>query len=137
MSKTRDLSRQQQKFIENYLSGMNLTDAYIKAGYKTKSRYVAGVNASQLMKNPKIRAVVDEAMEEQLQAARDRLNSLTGKAIEALTSLIEHGTAQDSVRLGAAKDILDRAGLKPEKVQEHSGEIKIIHEYVSSNKSDA
>lgn len=59
-----------------------------------------------------------EAMQEQVQAdAMERLQGLVSLAVNTVTQLVQYGEP-DSVKLAAAKDILDRAGLKaPDQVE--------------------
>ena len=58
--------------------------------------------------------------------ARERLNDLVDPAINVLQALLDpHQTADERTKLAAAKDALDRAGLKaPEKV-DHDGTLTI------------
>lgn len=55
---------------------------------------------------------VRKAAEAKIEAARLRIVDDAGLAVDTLFELLKVGTAEN-VRLGAAKDILDRAGLKP------------------------
>ena len=55
---------------------------------------------------------VKKAAEAKVEAARMRIIGDSELAVDTLFDLLKVGTA-DNVRLGAAKDILDRAGLKP------------------------
>lgn len=54
------------------------------------------------------------------QEAWDRILRMTDPALSRLAQLIDGGET-DTVRLGAAKDILDRAGLGAKHVHEHTG----------------
>ena len=49
-----ELSDQQRKFADAVLKGMNQTDAYKAAGYKSKNDDVAAANASRLIGNEKV-----------------------------------------------------------------------------------
>jgi phage terminase small subunit len=51
------LNIRQQRFAEFVVSGMTATQAYIKAGYKTRGNS-AEVCSSQLLRNPKVEAYV-------------------------------------------------------------------------------
>lgn len=54
------------------------------------------------------------------QDAWDRILSLTDPALSRLAQLID-GAESDTVRLAAARDVLDRAGLGAKHVHEHTG----------------
>lgn len=108
------LNPQQRKFVENILTGMNQTDAYMKAGYKSKTRKTIGNNASRLMENDIIRAEIDCRLEAITDNAYRILKANTTKAAEKLVLMMEWATENDRNKLAAVKDVLDRAGLKPE-----------------------
>jgi phage terminase small subunit len=55
------LNSQQKRFVEEYLVSLNATDAYRKAGYKAHGFNVAEVNASRLLRNAKVAAVINAA----------------------------------------------------------------------------
>jgi len=58
-------------------------------------------------------------------AAQQRLQALIMPAIAALAALIEHADS-DSVRLSAAKDLLDRTGFKPSIAVDFRGQAEQI-----------
>lgn len=55
------LTPKQQRFADEWLIDMNGTAAAIRAGYSVKS---AEVTASKLLRNPKVRAYIDQRMAE-------------------------------------------------------------------------
>jgi phage terminase small subunit len=61
------LNSQQKRFVEEYLVSLNATDAYRKAGYKARGYNVAEVNASRLLRNAKVAAVINAAKVERSQ----------------------------------------------------------------------
>ena len=58
------LSRKQELFCKEYLVDLNATQAYKRAGYSVKSDNAAGVEASKLLRNPKVEARIKELMEQ-------------------------------------------------------------------------
>ena len=93
------------KFIEEYVRTGNATQSAIYAGYSEKN---ANVQGHQLKKN--YRTEIEDATYKSLQ---DRIP----QALSWVTNLAENAESE-SVRLGAIKDILDRAGMKPvEKIE--------------------
>lgn len=72
------LSPRQQRFVQEYIKDLNGKQAAIRAGYAKKS---AEVQASQLLRFPKVKAAVDQALAELKDAdvadAREVLVSLT------------------------------------------------------------
>lgn len=58
------LTDQQRKFADEYIKTLNATDAYRKAGYKPRSEAAANANASRLIRNDKVKAYLQQAMQE-------------------------------------------------------------------------
>ena len=59
------LSKQHRRFIAEYLKDYNATDAYKRAGYRARGNG-AEVNASRLLRNAKVQAVITTAEEARL-----------------------------------------------------------------------
>lgn len=90
------LTLKQKIFIEAYLEKKNATQAALKA-YDTTDYNTAGNIGSENLKNPKIMAFLEAAAEE----AAGNIMQLAQTA------------RNETVRLNANKDILDRAGYEP------------------------
>ena len=104
------LNPRQEKFAQEYWTTGHGTNSAIKAGYSKKT---AHVQATQLLKNPKVQKKIKELEEEsrallQQQFARDAI-----EARKIMFKLMENDDTPENVRLSAAKDFLDRAGYKP------------------------
>lgn len=104
------LNARQRKFAQEYWVTGNGTQSAIKAGYSEKT---AHVQASNLLKHPKIKILIKELEEEsrallQQQFARDAI-----EARKIMFNIMRDDDAPENVRLSAAKDFLDRAGYKP------------------------
>nr|WP_300529091.1 terminase small subunit [Peptacetobacter sp.] len=54
----------QKKFADEYIISGNATEAYKKAGYKYSSDNMASVEASKLLRNPKVKSYIEERMKE-------------------------------------------------------------------------
>ena len=54
------LTEQQRKFAQEYIVDLNATQAAIRAGYSIKTAHIQG---SQLIRNPKVSACIQEAMD--------------------------------------------------------------------------
>lgn len=104
-----ELTERQYKFVQFYLDLNNGTAAAIKAGYAESG---AHVEASRMLRNPKIAAALKAIKEERREAVMNRLANM---AAEAVTELYEiaMNSESDKVRVAALKDILDRSGYKP------------------------
>ncbi len=90
------LTPKQRGFANDYLKTGNGTTAVLN-NYNVKTPEVAASIASENLRKPNV---------------RDYLENKAERAAEIVFELAE--TSQmDNVRLGASKDILDRAGLKP------------------------
>ncbi len=61
------LSKKQELFCIEYLVDLNATQAYKRAGYSAKSDNIAAVEASKLLRNPKIEAKIKELMDKRSQ----------------------------------------------------------------------
>lgn len=86
------LNLQQEAFVTELISGKNALDAYIAAGYRSKTRQAAAVAASYLIKKPEI---IEEI--ERIKAERARIRA------EATKIAIEHSgitQARVAVELG-------------------------------------
>lgn len=90
------LTKKEKEFADEYLETGNGTKAALKA-YDTNSENMAAVLASRTIRKDKVRAYLEEKAE------------IASQVIFELATTSQ----QDNVRLGAAKDILDRAGHKP------------------------
>lgn len=90
------LTKKQHAFVKEYLETGNGTKSALKA-YNTNDYSTAGMIASENLKKPKI----IEAMENEATNAFIRIVKISKTA------------KNESVKLNANKDILDRAGYKP------------------------
>ena len=95
----------QDKFIEEYVRTGNATKSAVYAGYAEKNANVQGHRLKT-----QFRTEIEDATYKSLQ---DKIP----QALSWVTELAQNAESE-SVRLGAIKDILDRAGLKPvEKIE--------------------
>jgi len=102
------LTKKEKVFADNYLESGNGTQSALKA-YDTTSERVAASIAYENLRKPDIR----QYLEDNASSAASRIVDLSISA------------ENETVRLNANKDILDRAGYKPvEKTQTLSLELK-------------
>ena len=95
----------QDKFIEHYVLTGNATQSAIHAGYSEKTAKVKGSQLKAQFSN-EIREATQKLLAVKVPAGLRWLSDLAESA------------ESESVRLGAVKDLLDRAGLKPvEKIE--------------------
>ena len=90
----------QDKFIEHYTLTGNATKAAIEAGYSEKTAKDKGSQLKAQFNN-EIREATQRLLQDKIPAGLHWLAELAEKA------------ESESVRLGAVRDLLDRAGLKP------------------------
>jgi hypothetical protein len=95
---------------------------------------VAGVTRKTIhewLKAPEFKARVDEYLEEVVSAARSIMRRNATAAAKTVVDLSVWGLPGHTTRLAAAKDVLDRVGLKPvqEVKQENSGAVTVRWEY--------
>jgi DNA polymerase II small subunit/DNA polymerase delta subunit B len=99
------ISPQQRRFIEFYSLTGNATQSAIEAGYSKKTARQKGHELKTLYRS------------EIVQATQKLLADKVPAGLRWLSDLAESAESE-SVRLGAIRDLLDRAGLKPvEKVE--------------------
>lgn len=114
-----ELSPKQLIFVQEYMRSGNATAAAIAAGYSEKTAYSAG---PRMLKNVGIQQYLNK---KEANVDRDLREMFVGEAVEAYKVLktLMLTAENENVKLGAAKDFLDRAGYKPvEKVlNEHVG----------------
>ena len=92
----RTLTKKQEGFVKDYLETGNGSLA-IKKNYDVSTDETARSMASENLTKPNIQAYLESRAE---------------KAAEMVFEISQHGE-NDSVKLNASKDILDRAGYKP------------------------
>lgn len=90
----------QDKFIDHYCKTGNATQSAIASGYSKSTAKQAG---------HRLRSQFRQEIEER---TKKMVQDMVPISLSAIKSLIEQGDSE-SVRLAAAKDILDRSGLKP------------------------
>ena len=90
----------QDKFIEHYVLTGNATQSAIHAGYSEKTAKVKGSQLKAQFTN-------------EIHEATQKLHADKVPAGLRWLSELAESAESESVRLGAVKDLLDRAGLKP------------------------
>ncbi len=132
-----ELNGKQLLFVAEYIKTNNATKAAINAGYSPRAAEVQG---HRLLSNAKI--------QERIKAAQADIQGMFAKeALSSIKTILQlRDTAEnETVRLKAAQDILDRAGFKPKEKVEHSGEVNtkneqqyhVIQELVNSDEEVA
>ena len=94
------ITPQQQKFIDYFALTGNASQSAIDAGYSEKTARQKGHELKNLYRN------------EIVQATQKLLTDQVPAGLRWLSELAESAESE-SVRLGAIRDLLDRAGLKP------------------------
>lgn len=119
------MNANQKKFVKNRIKGMSRTEAYMDA-YGTEDRVYARTAASRLMNtNDRVREAMRNYLDGAIQEAQELLEADSTEAAETLIELRKDGSKEDGVRIRAAQDILDRAGLKPVEKAEIFGSLDI------------
>jgi uncharacterized protein (UPF0147 family) len=128
MMSKKEATAQQKLFIDEYLKlrKSNQKKAALNAGYSPKS---AEAQASQLLKNPRVRAYLDERESQLEKELRKEFMFDALEARKVMYNIMNDEEAPDNVRVSAAKDFLDRAGFKPIEKQEISGELKTTNAF--------
>ena len=122
-----DLNPRQMKFCDNTEQGMSLVQAYIQAGYKDSD--AAYSSASDLLRNPKILAEMDNRLFARKRSAQQRFGSMIDGSTNVYINILKRD-AGDNMQLLAlqqrvASDVFNRMGLKPKDAVEHSGQFGV------------
>ena len=105
-------TEKQEAFIEAFCLTGNAAKAAEMAGYSSKAAKQKGY------------ALKKQFTHEISEKTRDMMRDAVPGVLAKLHELIEESSS-DAVRLGAIKDFLDRAGLKPvEKVEQHVSHVE-------------
>lgn len=114
------LTAKQRLFADEYIKSGNATQSYIKAGYSVKSEKVAGVNATRMLGNAKVKSYIDAKMAEieshKIADAKEVLQYLTrvlrGEEKEEIPDNVNGGTIERPPlikdRTVAAREIMKR-----------------------------
>lgn len=95
------LTAQQERFVEEYVIECNATQAAIKAGY---SKANAGKNADRLLKNPRIKALLEKRMSEK----RDELIAKQDEVLRYLTRVMRR-QEKETVVVTVSEEVEDFA----------------------------
>lgn len=93
----RKLTKKQKAFADKYLEEGNGVKAILET-YDTTDYFTAGSMANENLKKPKIQAYLEDK----------------AKECAIMTYELAKTAKNETVRLGACKDIMDRGGLKPQ-----------------------
>lgn len=78
------LTTKQRLFADEYIKSGNATQSYIKAGYSVKSEKVAGVNATRMLRNARVKSYIDTKMAEieshKIADAKEAMQAITAIA---------------------------------------------------------
>lgn len=110
------LTNKQLNFANYYVYGhpsresevLSGRECAILAGYSERSSYEA---ASELLRNPKVSAYIDQLNKEKFEIQKRRFTKLADVAQSALYEVAEKGRGM--ARVMAANSLLDRSGHKP------------------------
>ena len=114
-----DLTPKQAKFVTGYLETGNAKQAYIAAGYKVTDR-AAEVNASRLLRNAKVRCIIDQATAE----AAETLEITEERVLNGLLKIADEEKAPHSARVSAWATISKCLGMQVDR-KDSSGEITL------------
>jgi hypothetical protein len=105
---------QREKAAFVLATAKNITEASDTCGVSRQSLYL-------WMKRPEFMARVQEHLDENIAEARRHLQRNAAFAAQRMVDFAFNASSEHSVRLAAAKDILDRVGLKAPEKLEHGG----------------
>jgi hypothetical protein len=86
-----------------------------------KEHGISRASLARWVKIPEFQARIDEHIEDIMDEARRVIRRNAGRAAIRMVLIMDHGNPRDSVKLAAAKDLLDRSGFKAAEKHEVSG----------------
>ena len=116
---SKPLTAHRSRFVDEYLTDLNATQAYIRAGYKARGN-AAETAAARLFRNGQ----VQEAIQERMQRRSERT--------EIDSDFVLHGIAKNIKRCEQATPILDREG-KPVITTDEDGGLAAAYKYDATN----
>lgn len=124
---TDNLTEKQEKFVENFMSGMKPKDAAENAGYSEAT--VRNVRQN-IIESDSVKKELNSRSGGNIFLSRIRLLNLSPKAIDKIESVLEDPSASPKTQLRAAETILNRSDELKEKmgidvVGEISGKLEI------------
>ena len=99
------LNVKQEAFCLHYAKTGNATESYKKAGYKVKHDNIAASSAVQLLRNPKVKARLQELAEE---IASEKIATVR-EVQEVLTSILRMQTTEEVVVTESTGDFMTEA----------------------------
>lgn len=102
------LTPKQQAFADYYIELASATDAYLKAGYKVKSKNVAKVNASRLLTNANVKKYIEERMKQ----IEDASIAKQTEILQTLTSILRRETNDYEVAIVKKAETIEVQGSK-------------------------
>lgn len=99
------LSVKQEKFCLEYAKSGNQRQAYLKAGYKCKNDASADASASQLLRNPKVKARLAELAEEIKAASIADITEMQ----QTLTRIIRQELTEEVIVVESVGDFMSEA----------------------------
>lgn len=99
------LSVKQEKFCLEYAKSGNQRQAYLKAGYKCKNDASADASASQLLRNPKVKARLAELAEEIKNASIADITEMQ----QTLTKIIRQELTEEVIVVESVGDFMSEA----------------------------
>lgn len=104
------LTPRQSLFLDYLLTGLPYAEAYLKAGYKAKPQN-ARSRAAETLRIDYVAEEYERRQKERRERLFRKIESECDKSIDTVTE-IRDTSDLDPTRLSAAKDILDRGGIK-------------------------
>lgn len=125
------LTELQKRFADHYIETANATEAYKKAGYKSKSESAVQANACRLISNDKVRAYIDARMSEK---DSERIAS-QDEILEHLTRVMRREEKEYTVVTLKTKRVWFKEGKRHEEETERVEVVEIPTRVSDTNKA--
>lgn len=120
------LTPKQSRFIDEYMKDYNATQAAIRTGYSKKTAFQIGY---ENLKKPEIRAEIDRRIDEIQEEVKMLLKAKSDDAVRYLLNVVTGKEEGNADRIRAARDWLDRSGLKAAEERQINVKGELHHEY--------
>lgn len=126
------LTELQQRLCTNVLAGMSQREAYVRAGGKGKTESVIDSSASEILRNPQVKAFMDsmkvQAVSDAIMSREEMLERLSLFARKGISDIVEFKTAVIGKDMETGEDIQQTGWWIPDSVMQDRKSLSIISE---------
>lgn len=126
------LTQLQQRVATNVLAGMSQRQAYVAAGGKAVAETVIDSSASEILRNPQVKAFMDsmklQAVSDAIMTKEEMLSRLTLFARKGVKDIVRFQTAEVGRDLETGEPLMQTGWFIPDSVMQSEEDLSIISE---------